>query len=195
MKIVVASNNKNKIKELRALLSEFIPDVELMSLSDVGIFDDIVEDGQTFEDNAKIKARAAATSGYVAIGDDSGLCVNALGGAPGVFSARYAGGHGDDAANNALLLKNLEGESDRSAYFVCVLACVFPDGKELCVEGRADGVILTEARGEGGFGYDPYFYYPPLGKTFSEFSAEQKNAVSHRGAAVRELGRILANLK
>ncbi len=192
MKIVLASNNKNKIKELRALLSEFVPNIEIFSLEDVGIFDEIVEDGDRFEANALIKARVAATSGYIGIGDDSGLCVNALDGAPGIFSARYAGEHGNDAANNALLLKNLSDKEDRSAYFVCALACVFPDGRELCIFGKADGEILSAPRGEGGFGYDPLFYYAPLGKTFSEMGAEEKNAISHRGEAVRELGKILA---
>lgn len=194
MKIVLASNNQKKIKELRTLLCEFVPNIEILSLSDVGIFDEIVEDGDSFEANARIKARVAATSGYIGVGDDSGLCVNALGGAPGIFSARYAGEHGNDEANNELLLKNLADKSDRSAYFVCALACVFPDGREICVMGKADGEILTSPRGEGGFGYDPLFYYSPLGKTFSEFTPDEKNAVSHRGEAVRALGRELAKI-
>ena len=197
MKIVVASHNKKKISELRALLSRYVEGVELLSLDDVGIFDDIVEDGTTFEENAFIKARAAAESGYIGVGDDSGLCVDALGGDPGVYSARYSGGHGDDEANNRLLLKNLEGKSDRGAEFVCALACVFPkgDGREdFCVRGVARGEMLEKKHGDGGFGYDPLFYFPPLKKTFAELSADEKNEVSHRGNAVRMLGEKLAKL-
>ena len=200
MKIVVASHNKKKIKELNALLDKYIEGVELLSLDDVGIFDEIVEDGDSFEANAYIKARAAAKAGYIGVGDDSGLCVDALGGAPGIYSARYAGEHGDDEANNELLLKNLADKQDRSAEFVCALACVFPNGSEnedFCVIGKARGEMLKTRHGEGGFGYDPLFYYTPLEKTFAELSAEQKNEISHRAEAVRLLGERLAamNLK
>ena len=191
MKIVLASRNKHKISELQALLGEYIDGVEILSLDDVGIFDEIVEDGVTFSENAIIKARAAAKSGYIGIGDDSGLEVDALGGAPGVYSARYAGEHGNDAANNALLLKNLDGINDRSARFVCALACVFPQGEEICVRGTAEGEMLCEHRGQGGFGYDPLFYYPPLGKTFGELSAEEKNRHSHRSNAIEKLAKAL----
>ena len=187
MKIVLASRNKHKISELQALLGKYIEGVEILSLDDVGIMGEIVEDGNSFSENAMIKARAAATSGYIGIGDDSGLEVDALGGAPGIFSARYSGEHGDDAANNALLLKNLEGVTDRSARFVCALACVFPNGEEICVLGTAEGEMLTEHRGKGGFGYDPLFYFPPLKKTFGELSAEEKNKHSHRSNAIELL--------
>lgn len=187
MKIVLASKNKHKISELQALLGKYIEGVEILSLDDVGIMGEIVEDGNSFSENAMIKARAAATSGYIGIGDDSGLEVDALGGAPGIFSARYSGEHGDDAANNALLLKNLEGVTDRSARFVCALACVFPNGEEICVLGTAEGEMLTEHRGKGGFGYDPLFYFPPLKKTFGELSAEEKNKHSHRSNAIELL--------
>ena len=185
MKIVLASRNAHKIKELQTLLSKYIEDIEILSLNDVGIFDDIEENGETYLDNALIKARAAAASGYIGVGDDSGLSVRALGGAPGVYSARYAGEHGDNAANNALLVKNLAGESDRYAEFVCTIACVFPDGREpICVEGRTAGVILNSERGSEGFGYDPLFYYEPYRKTFAELTPDEKNAISHRGKAI-----------
>lgn len=186
MKIVLASRNPHKIGELQTLLSQYINDIEILSLDDVGIFEEIEENGSTYLENALIKARAAAKSGYIGMGDDSGLSVRALGGAPGVYSARYSGG--DYAANNALLLKNLEGESDRFAEFVCTIACVFPDGREpICVEGRTEGVILETLRGEGGFGYDPLFYYEPYKKTYAELTYDEKNSISHRCKAVERL--------
>lgn len=194
MKIVLASRNKHKVCELQRLLGEHIEGLEILSLDDVGMTDEIVEDGDTFEANALIKARAAASSGYIGIGDDSGLTVNALGGEPGVYSARYAGEHGNDAANNALLLEKLKGEKDRRASFVCAIACVFPQGgEEICVHGKVDGEIIDEYRGSGGFGYDPLFYYPPFGKTFGETSAEEKNSVSHRARAIEALAKDLKN--
>lgn len=184
--MVLASRNRGKLKELHRLLTSYLGEgVELLSLDDVGLFDDVEENGSTFAENALIKARAAAKSGYIALADDSGLCVEALDGAPGVFSARYAGEHGNDAANNALLLENLKDKTNRRAAFVCAFACVFPDGREpIVVEGRTEGEILTAPRGEGGFGYDPLFYYAPFGKTFAELDGEEKNSISHRGAAV-----------
>ena len=186
MKLVLASRNKHKIEEWQATLGKYIEGVELLSLDEVGITEDIEENGATFEENALIKARAAAKSGYWSIGEDSGLAVNALGGAPGVFSARYAGEHGNDAANNALLLENLSHESDRSAKFVCVIGLVDPAHPEegRTFRGETHGRILTAPQGEGGFGYDPLFYYEPAGKTFSEMSGAEKNAVSHRGQAI-----------
>lgn len=192
MKIVLASRNKKKIAELQTLLGEYIEGIEILSLDDVGILGEIEENGNSFSENALIKARAVAESGYIGIGDDSGLEVDALGGAPGIYSARYAGGHGDDEANNQLLLKNLEDKTDRSARFICALACVYPDGREdICVIGKAEGEIISEYRGEGGFGYDPLFYFPPLGKTFGELSAEEKNRVSHRSDAIRKMAEKL----
>ena len=186
MKIVLASRNAHKIKELQTLLSQYIEDIEILSLDDVGIFDEIEENGSTYLENALIKARVAASSGYIGMGDDSGLSVRALGGAPGVYSARYSGG--DYAANNALLLKNLEGVSDRFADFVCTIACVFPDGREpICVEGRTQGVILESERGSEGFGYDPLFYYEPFGKTYAELTYDEKNSISHRFKAIERL--------
>lgn len=192
MKIVLASQNKHKITELQALLSKYIPEIEVLSLSDVGFEGDIVEDGQSFIENALIKARAAASTGYIGIGDDSGLSVRALGGEPGIYSARYAGEHGNDSANNTLLLSRLSDKSDRYAEFVCAIACVFPNGREdICVEGRTGGIIIDEYRGEGGFGYDPLFLYEPFGKTFAEMSAEEKNSISHRGKAIELLAQKL----
>lgn len=193
MKIVLASRNVKKIKELKELLAENIPDIEILSLDDVGIYGEIEEDGETFEDNAFIKASVAAGSGYIGIGDDSGLAVDALDGAPGVYSARYAGEHGNDEENNACLLKNLADKSDRSAKFVSVVACVFPDNKAkgFFFRGETEGVILEEYRGEGGFGYDPLFYYAPMDKTYAEMTAEEKNSISHRGKAMRLLAEFL----
>ena len=188
MKIVLASRNPHKIGELQTLLSQYISDIEILSLDDVGITEDIEEDGSTYLENALIKARVAATSGYIGMGDDSGLSVRALGGAPGVYSARYSGVHADYDANNKLLLKNLEGENDRFAEFVCTIACVFPDGREpICVEGRTQGVIIDCERGSGGFGYDPLFYYEPFGKTYAELTYEEKNSISHRFKAIEKL--------
>ena len=203
MDMILASRNQKKIKELNAILSASIPDIRILSVADIGFEGDIVEDGTTFEENALIKARTAMAAGdnhYPAVADDSGLTVDALDGAPGVYSARYAGGHGDDAANNALLLRNLENVSDeaRTAQFVSVIACVFPDGREILVRGEAKGIILRDYRGEGGFGYDPLFLYlpesesEPKNKTFSEMTAEEKNIISHRGRAIRKLADELA---
>ena len=195
MKIVLASRNAHKIKELQTLLSKNIEGIEILSLDDVGIIDDIEENGATYEENALIKAKAAAKSGYIGVGDDSGLSVRVLGGAPGVFSARYAGVHGDNDANNEFLLKNLEGKSDRFAEFVCTIACVFPDGKEpIVVEGRTAGVIIDTLQGDGGFGYDPLFFYEPYGKTFAQLSADEKNAISHRGKAIEAFAKELKKI-
>ena len=198
MELILASRNQKKIREVEAILANHFPDIRILSLDDVGYVGDIEENGETYEENALTKARTAVEAGnhqYPAIADDSGLSVDALNGAPGVYSARYAGGHGDDAANNALLLKNLAHipASERTARFVCCIALVYPDGREITVRGETEGLIIDEARGEGGFGYDPYFYYAPFGKTFSELSAEEKNAISHRGKAIAKLAEQLKN--
>lgn len=187
MKAVLASHNKHKIGELQAILAKHIPDIEILSLSDVGLEGEIVEDGATFEENALIKASFAARSGFLGLGDDSGLCVTALGGAPGIYSARYSGEDANDKKNNEKLLSELCGKSDRSAKFVCCIACVFPDGRKLAVRGETHGIILESADGEGGFGYDPLFYVPELGKTYALMGAEEKNAISHRGRAIERL--------
>ncbi len=197
MRIVLASRNKHKLGELQALMRKFIPDIEILSLDDIGFEGDIVEDGLTFEENALIKARAVAARGYIGVGDDSGLSVRALGGEPGIYSARYAGEHGNDAANNSLLLKNLADKNDRYAEFVCVIACVFPDdiSNGHLYRGATGGEIIDEYRGNGGFGYDPLFYYPPMGKSFAEMSGDEKNSVSHRGKAVELFAKGLKELK
>ena len=193
--VVLASHNKGKIAELDRLLATELGDlIELKSLDDIGFFEEIEENGTTFAENALIKANAIASKGYIALADDSGLCVEALDGAPGVYSARYAGAHGDDSANNALLLQNLAGAENRRGAFVCTFVCAFPDGREpILAEGRVEGEILTAPRGKGGFGYDPLFYYPPFGKTLAEIDREQKNSISHRGAAVRAFAKRFAD--
>ena len=194
--LVLASRNKKKIAELEAILKADLPETSILSLDDIGLEGEIEENGLTFEENALIKARAAMVGSgarLAGIGDDSGLSVDALDGAPGIYSARYAGGHGDDAANNALLVQNLSDvpPERRTARFVCCIACVFPDGREIVVRGETEGLIIDTPRGEGGFGYDPYFYYPPFGKTFAELTADEKNAISHRGKAIAKLAETL----
>ena len=189
MKLIIASNNAHKIHEIKQILSGKFD--EILSLREAGVDHETVEDGKTFMENALKKAREIAEiTGFAALADDSGLCVNALGGAPGIISARYAGDgvrHSTDAENNALLLKNLEGVSDRSAYFICTIALVNPDGREICAEGYMHGSIIEAPRGAQGFGYDPLFL--PLGesRTAAELSNEEKNAISHRGNALNNL--------
>ena len=187
MKFVLASSNKNKIKELLAILSSVLgDDIEVITIKDAGITEEIVEDGSTFAENALIKARVAAKTGMIGIGDDSGLTVNALNGAPGIFSARYSGDHGNDALNNQKLLEEMKDKEDRSASFVCCIACVFPDGSESIVtHGYVHGEILREPHGTKGFGYDPLFYVKELGMTLAEADAEQKNLISHRANAIK----------
>ncbi len=183
-RLVVASGNAHKLKEI----AEIFPDFEVLSQKQMGFDEEVEETGASFMENALLKATAAANAlGLPALGDDSGLCVEALGGAPGIYSARYSGGHGDDRANRALLLKNLEGESNRRAYFACALALVYPDGRKITAEGRTYGEILTQEEGEGGFGYDPIFHSEDLNKSFGKATAEEKNAVSHRGRALQAL--------
>ncbi len=199
MELVLASRNKKKIAEMEALLGKHIPAVHILSLDDIGFVGDIAEDGETYEENALIKARAAAAASadrYATLADDSGLSVDVLGGAPGVYSARYAGQGHNDAENNELLLKHLADvpAAERTARFVCTIALHLPDGREFTVRGETEGCILDEARGEGGFGYDPYFYYPPFEKTFAELSAEEKNAISHRGRAVEKLAELMKHI-
>lgn len=199
VKLVLASRNKKKVAELKSIIKEFIKsEVTILSLDDIGYYGEIEENGSTFEENAVIKASVPAKLGYIGIADDSGLCVNALGGAPGIYSARFSGGNDD--ANNKLLLEKLDGISERDAKYVCAMACVFPDhSKDFTVRGECYGKILTEPRGNGGFGYDPLFYYEPFGGTFAEVDSKRKNDVSHRGVAVRhflkKLSGVLSNDK
>ena len=185
-KIVLASRNKKKIAELRTLLTEELGfEIEVLSLDDIKYYIDIEETGRTFEENAIQKASVPAKMGYIGVADDSGLCVEALNGAPGIYSARYSGG--DDEDNNDLLLKELDGKSNRNAKYVCAMACVFPDHKnDFCVRGECYGKILTKRQGEGGFGYNPLFYYEPFGKTFAEIELAKKNTVSHRSIAIKQ---------
>lgn len=185
MDIVIASNNKHKIKEINAIVGGRF---ELLSLSDAGITADIEETGTTFAENALIKARAVSLlTGKTALADDSGLEVYALDGAPGIYSARYSGSYGDDDANIARLLKELEGFEDRRARFRTVIAVYYPDGNYIMSEGSVEGVILHKKRGDNGFGYDPVFYSGELGKSFAEASEEEKNTVSHRARALNDL--------
>ena len=186
MKLALATNNKHKLQEMRAILDGCFD--ELLSLGDLGIDVDIEETGSTLEENALIKAREIVRlTGMPALADDTGLMVDALDGAPGVYSARYAGEAHDDVANRALLLKNLSGIGNRSAHFGTVIAVCYPDGHYLVAEGRVDGIIIHEERGENGFGYDSLFFSNELGKTFAEASPEEKNAISHRGRALRAM--------
>lgn len=195
MKIVLASRNKHKISEWEATLGKYVKGVEILSLDEVGVLGDIEEDGDTFEENALIKARTASGKGYISIGEDSGLSVDALGGAPGVYSARYAGEHGNDNANNEKLLSELSGKADRTARFVCTIGCILPDGESHTFRGETEGVIIDAPRGQGGFGYDPLFLYKPCGKTFAELSADEKNAISHRGKAIELFADFLKKIK
>ena len=184
--LVLATRNEGKTEEIRALLAEF--PVDIKNLTDFGPTPEIEEDGQTFEDNAVKKARfIAKILGFPALADDSGLMVEALGNKPGVRSARYAGEEASDADNNAKLLKELEKVENRTAAFACVIAIAVPWGPALIYEGRCEGIITNEQAGTKGFGYDPVFYYPPLQKTFAQLSTEEKNQVSHRGQALRQL--------
>ena len=186
MKLAIATNNQHKLQEIRAILGDSFE--ELLSLKDLGIDVDVEETGTTLEENALIKARAIlALSGIATLADDTGLMVDALNGAPGVYSARYAGEEHNDATNRALLLKNLDGVKDRSAHFAAVIALCYPDGKTLTASGRVNGEILLSERGTEGFGYDSLFFSTELGKTFAEATQAEKNSVSHRGRALRAM--------
>jgi XTP/dITP diphosphohydrolase len=184
--LVLATRNRGKIAELKELFSR--TDIELRSLDDFGPLPPVVEDGETFEDNAVIKARfAARVLGLPALADDSGLTVKALGGEPGVFSARYAWKGATDRENNLKLLDRMKGIEEREGAFICILAIAVPRGPTLIYEGICEGVISKELTGGQGFGYDPLFYYPPLSKTFAQMTQAEKNHVSHRGKAMAEL--------
>lgn len=185
MKLVLASKNPNKLAEMQEILSAL--GVEVVMESDVGVDVDVEETGTTFEENAALKARAVcAASGLPAIADDSGLCVDALNGAPGVYSARYGGEEMDDAGRCRLLLGSMRGQMDRRCGFVSAICCVFPDGDEITARGECRGTLAYAPQGENGFGYDPIFFVPEKKKTFAQLAAEEKNAISHRGHALRE---------
>ena len=180
----MATGNAHKLREIAEIFTDF----EVVSQKQAGFDEDVAETGKTFAENALIKAEAAAKAlGCLALADDSGLCVDALDGAPGVYSARYCGCHGNDKENRALLLKNLRGVENRSAHFTCSLALVYPDGKKVVAEGKTHGKILHEETGDGGFGYDCIFESDDLKKSFGLATAEEKNGVSHRFRALQEL--------
>ncbi|MEJ2038844.1 MAG: XTP/dITP diphosphatase [Desulfosarcinaceae bacterium] len=186
MTLVLATHNKGKTTEIRELLKD--RPIIIKNLSDFGPIPPIEEDGTTFDENAYKKASLTARYlGFPALADDSGLVVEALGGAPGVFSARYAGEEASDQERCAKLLRELGDNPNRRAKFECVISIAVPSGPALTYEASCEGIILTEPAGENGFGYDPVFYYPPLEKTFAQLSIEEKSRVSHRGKAVREL--------
>ncbi|MDQ0150667.1 XTP/dITP diphosphatase [Eubacterium multiforme] len=193
-KFILASNNQKKIKEIKEILKDLNLDVK--SLKDENIDIDVIEDGTTFKENANKKAREIrdylnkrGEEDFVVMADDSGLEVDYLNGEPGVYSARYSGEHGNDEKNNEKLLLNLKGvpREKRGAKFVCHLTLINSEGKTLDIRGEVKGIIVNELNGNGGFGYDPLFYYEEFGKTFGEVSLEEKSKVSHRGVALKEL--------
>lgn len=193
-KVVLASNNQKKVSEIK----EILKGIEVKSLKDENIFIDVVEDGNTFEENSKKKATEIAKylkekgeKEFVVMADDSGLSVDYLNGAPGIYSARYAGEHGNDSLNNKKLLEELKGVplEKREASFICFISIVNDKGEYIGIKGEVRGTILEELEGEEGFGYDPLFYYAPYKKTFAQMSSEEKNRISHRGRALDELKR------
>ena len=184
-KVVIASNNAHKVEEIRTALD--FEGWEFYTLSELGVESDPEEDAETFEGNARIKARAICeAAGTATIADDSGLCVDALNGGPGVYSARYGGEGLDDKGRYTLLLQNLRGQTTRAAHFTCAIACAFPNGDTITAEGQAPGTIAFAPMGEGGFGYDPVFFVPDKAKTFAQLTQEEKAEISHRGKALRE---------
>jgi XTP/dITP diphosphohydrolase len=196
--IHLASRNAKKIAEMERILAAHVPGLRVLGLDDVTSYDEPVEDAPTFEGNALLKARAGvAATGLATIADDSGLCVDALNGMPGVLSARWSGPPKDDARNNRLLLDQLADVPDerRGAHFTCAVAVVLPGGREHVVEGRMTGSVIREVRGEGGFGYDVLFVADDRpGLTTAELGKDEKDAISHRGAALRALAPVLPDL-
>lgn len=193
-KFILASNNAHKIKEIKEILKDF--DFEILSLKEAGIDIDIEEDGKTFEENSFKKADeirkylvSKGENNFIVMADDSGLEVDYLNGEPGIYSARYAGEHGNDAKNNEKILNELKGvkEEDRKANFICVIVAVTDKGEKIVAEGKSYGVILEELSGNEGFGYDPLFFVPEYKKTFAEMTSDEKNAISHRGRALEKL--------
>ena len=189
MKLIIASNNAHKVGEIKQILGSRFE--EILSLSEAGVCHETIEDGDSFMANSLKKAREIAEiTGCAALADDSGLCVDALSGAPGIYSARYAGVDSADLRDRAtcdLLLKNLTGSSDRNAHFTCAIALVYPDGREVMAEGYIHGEIIDEFRGENGFGYDPLFLPKGYSRTVAELSESEKNSISHRANALAEL--------
>ena len=195
MRFVLATHNPGKLQEMGEILRDL--GVEVVSPAALGIPVDVEETGTTFLENALLKAKAICRAANLpAIADDSGLCVDALNGAPGVYSARYGGEGLDDRGRCMLLLNSLRGATTRAAHFSCAVACAFPNGDTLTAEGRCDGFIAYAPLGDGGFGYDPVFLLPGAGKTFGQLSQEEKSAVSHRGKALKEFaGKLETHLK
>ncbi len=183
MRLVLASKNKKKLVEMQEILSAL--GVEVVLQSEVGVDVDVEETGTTFAENAALKARAVCkASGLPAIADDSGLCVDALNGAPGVYSARYGGEGLDDVGRYKLLLENMRGMLDRRCGFVSAICCAFPNGDEITAQGECRGTLAYAPKGDNGFGYDPIFFVPEKKKTFAQLTAEEKNEISHRGKAL-----------
>lgn len=201
-KFILASNNAHKIKEIKEILKDF--DFEILSLKEAGINIDVEEDGKTFEENSFKKANEIreylinkGEKNFIIMADDSGLEVDFLNGAPGIYSARFAGEHGNDLKNNEKLLEELKGVEDkeRKANFICVIVAVTDKGEKIVAEGKSYGVILKVLCGTDGFGYDPLFYVPEFNKTFAEMSSEEKNSISHRGRALNKLKEKLIDLQ
>lgn len=195
-KLIVASNNQNKVKEIKDILKSM--PIDVISLAEAGINIDVVEDGKTFMENAQKKAKEIheIIPGAMVLADDSGLSVDSLGGAPGVYSARFAGEHGNTGKNNEKLLKLLEGKKgdERQASFICAMVLITEDGREFEVEGRIDGEILNEEKGSNGFGYDPLFYLKEYGMTFAQMESGLKNKISHRARALEKLKKEIEQL-
>ncbi len=190
MKLAIATNNQHKLQEIKSILGNSFE--EILSLSDLGVEIEIEETGSTLEENALIKAKTIASICNIpALGDDTGLMVDALGGAPGIYSARYAGEQHDDRENRALLLDNLKNSDNRRAHFETAIVIYYPNGHFITAKGRVEGEILREERGSGGFGYDSLFYSHELEKTFAEASQQEKNSVSHRGRALKNMLELL----
>ena len=186
MKLIIASNNKDKIKEIKEILSSQFD--EILSIKESGINHETIEDGNTFMENAIKKAKEICEiSGCASLADDSGICVDVLNGEPGIYSARYSGEHGNDEMNNQLILKNLNGKTNRKAHYTCAMALFFPDGKSITAEGYWHGEIAYEPKGENGFGYDPLFIPDGFNCTSAELSPEEKNNISHRRNALNLL--------
>lgn len=195
-KIIFATGNENKLKEIRAILNK--PDIEIISMREAGITDDIEENGSTFSENSLIKARAVSErTGFPAMADDSGLEVDYLNGEPGIYSARYLGRDTGHDKKNAYILEKLSGVKDeeRGARFVCAVSLVLPDGREFVRMGVMEGRIAYEAKGSNGFGYDPIFFLPEYGKTSAELLPEEKNRISHRGKALMRIKELIGELK
>ena len=198
MKVIMATNNADKVREIREILND--PEIQIVSLKDAGIEINVEETGTTFEENALIKARAVASCeaarDAIVMADDSGLEIDQLNGEPGIYSARYLGEDTPYHVKNANLMERLGGVEDekRTARFVCAIAAVLPDGRELTARGIVEGRIGYEERGEHGFGYDPIFYIPRFDKTTAELTEEEKNQISHRGEALRGMKEKLRNV-